>query len=280
MGNKTRQLLMKANPDLYAELHPTLNTIDTTILSPGSNKKVWWQCSKNISHSWQASVSNRAQGSGCAMCSGKFVIHGVNDLSVSNPQLYSELHPTMNTIDTTTLTAGSHKKVWWQCSESPSHYWEASVSQRVRGRGCPLCVGQFVVHGVNDLSVLRPDLYAELHPTMNTIDTTILSSSSAKKLWWQCVNDPSHYWYAALSNRYNGSGCAMCSGKFVVHGVNDLSVLRPDLYAELHPTMNTIDTTTLTPGSHKKVWWQCSETPSHYWQASVNSRSQGSGCPY
>ena len=34
----------------------------------------------------------------------------------------------------------------------------------------------------------------------------------------------------------------------------------------------------LTVGSGKKVWWKCSK--GHEWQATIDRRSQGKGCPY
>lgn len=33
----------------------------------------------------------------------------------------------------------------------------------------------------------------------------------------------------------------------------------------------------VSPGSHKRVWWRCGQ--GHEWQATVKSRSEGSGCP-
>lgn len=30
--------------------------------------------------------------------------------------------------------------------------------------------------------------------------------------------------------------------------------------------------------SNKKVWWRCSRN--HSWEAAINSRNRGSGCPY
>ena len=38
------------------------------------------------------------------------------------------------------------------------------------------------------------------------------------------------------------------------------------------------DPNTLTLGSGKKVWWQCKK--GHEWQATIDRRSQGKGCPY
>lgn len=284
MGNKEVRLLRDVSPSLYAELHPTMNTIDTTSLAPGSSKKVWWQCSRNPFHYWKTTVANRASGKGCAMCKGLYVVHGINDISVSNPILYSELHPTLNTIDTTILSPGSNKKVWWQCSKNPSHYWQAAVSHRTIGGGCSMCRGFYVVHGINDLSVTHPDLYVELHSTRNIIDTNVLYSGSSKKVWWQCSKNALHYWETAVTTRTIGHGCGMCTGRIVVHGANDLSVSHPDLYNELYVEKNTsegIDHKTLFGNTPTKVWWKCRKDDRHFWKASVNSRSgiAQTGCP-
>lgn len=39
-----------------------------------------------------------------------------------------------------------------------------------------------------------------------------------------------------------------------------------------------LDPHILTQGSHKKVWWKCSK--GHEWQATINHRNNGTGCPY
>ena len=47
-------------------------------------------------------------------------------------------------------------------------------------------------------------------------------------------------------------------------------------HSEKNPSLNP---TSVTPFSGKKVWWQCEK--GHQWQASVANRtSRGSGCPY
>lgn len=35
------------------------------------------------------------------------------------------------------LTYGSAKKVWWICDKG--HEWQARISSRVNGTGCPIC---------------------------------------------------------------------------------------------------------------------------------------------
>ena len=64
----------------------------------------------------------------------------------------------------------------------------------------------------------------------------------------------------------------------VIPGTNDLATLNPNLAAQWHPTKNG----DLLPShvsfcSGKKTWWKCSE--GHEWQAQINSRQHGSGCP-
>ena len=57
-------------PDLAREWHPTKNlplTPDQVL--PGSEKKVWWQCS--LGHEWRATIHSRTDGCGCPVCAGK-----------------------------------------------------------------------------------------------------------------------------------------------------------------------------------------------------------------
>lgn len=59
----------------------------------------------------------------------------------------------------------------------------------------------------------------------------------------------------------------------------DLASKRPDLAAEWHPTKNgDLKPADVAAGAHRKVWWQgkCG----HEWEASLNSRAKGNGCPY
>ena len=55
------------NPKLAKEWHPSKNKdLKPSDFSFGSQKKVWWKCSKN--HEWQAVIKNRDSGAGCPEC--------------------------------------------------------------------------------------------------------------------------------------------------------------------------------------------------------------------
>lgn len=88
------------------------------------------------------------------------LIIGQNDLATVNPDLASEWHPTKNgLLLPSQVGAGTKRKVWWKCHLG--HEWEASVSSRNKGSGCPYCAGQRAISGVNDLSTVNPGLAAE-----------------------------------------------------------------------------------------------------------------------
>lgn len=62
--------LATTNPEIAAQWHPTKNgNLKPADVMAGSNRKVWWLCSK-CGHEWEAQVLARArQGSGCPVCS-------------------------------------------------------------------------------------------------------------------------------------------------------------------------------------------------------------------
>ncbi len=60
---------------------------------------------------------------------------------------------------------------------------------------------------------------------------------------------------------------------------NILTTRSPELSKQWHPTKNKeLSPEDVSPGSGKKVWWLCKE--GHEWQAVINSRNRGMGCPY
>lgn len=60
---------------------------------------------------------------------------------------------------------------------------------------------------------------------------------------------------------------------------NNLVAVNPELAKEWHPTKNgNLLPQMVTAGSKKKVWWN--GTCGHEWEAQVNSRNHGHGCPF
>ena len=129
--------LATLNPKLAAEWHPSLNgELRPFDFMPGSNKRVWWKCSKG--HEWQNTVNVRNGGNGCPYCSNQMLLKGYNDLETVNPMLAKQWHPTLNgDLTSSDVMFGSNKKAWWLCEKG--HEWQAQISSRNKGAGCMTC---------------------------------------------------------------------------------------------------------------------------------------------
>ena len=195
-------------------------------------------------------------------------------LLFSNPEVATEWNYDKNgNLRPEHLTANSHKKVWWKCSKG--HEWQASISDRNNGRGCPYCSNQKVLRGYNDLQIINPNLVKEWNYEKNELTPVDVTANSNKKVWWKCHNG--HEWQATIANRNMGKGCPYCSGRYVVKGKNDLQSINPNLAKEWNYEKNELTPADVTPNSHKKVWWKCHN--GHEWQAIISDRNRGRRCP-
>ena len=264
------------NPALAAEWHPTLNgDIKASDVTACSHNKVWWRC--KMGHEWKASISNRSRGKKCPYCSGRLPIPGETDLATKRPALADEWHPTLNgDLKPSDVTVSSNKKVWWRCKNG--HEWKASMNSRSNGNNCPYCYGRLPIPGETDLTTKNPALADEWHPILNgDIKPSDVTAGSNKKVWWSCKMG--HEWKARVNSRIDGNHCPYCSGRLPIPGETDLATKSPALADEWHPTLNgDLKPSDVTVSSRKKVWWRCKN--GHEWKASMNSRSNGSNCPY
>jgi hypothetical protein len=108
-------------------------------VSAGSKRRVWWHCAAG--HEWQATVESRAlRGHGCPYCAGKRAAPETS-LAATHPALAAEWHPSRNgVLRPEDVRAGSARKVWWRCSRTPRHLWQAQILARaLAGTGCPRC---------------------------------------------------------------------------------------------------------------------------------------------
>ena len=271
-SNKEKRYLSD-NAQLMKEWNYEKNiNISPYNITLGSEKKVWWKCERG--HEWEAVVYSRKINK-CPICSGRKVLKGYNDLLTLKPQIAKEWHTEKNKdITPKEVTINSHKKVWWlgKCG----HEWISSVSDRTRGRGCPICKSKKVVAGINDIGTTHPDIIKEWHPLNNKVKFTEILAQSNKTIWWIC--DKGHEYKTSPANRIaKRDGCPICSNKQILIGYNDLATTHPKLIEEWHPTRNIITPQEITFGSEKKIWWQCKE--GHEWEAVVYSR-KNNGCPY
>ena len=130
-------------PDIAAQWDEEKNgALRPNNVTAGSNRRVWWRCEKG--HSYRAVIAQRVQrGDGCPYCANRKVLPGFNDLATAAPLVAKQWHETRNgALTPEMVTAGSHKKAWWQCSYG--HVWKAAIYSRagVQQCGCPVCAGK------------------------------------------------------------------------------------------------------------------------------------------
>ena len=243
-----------------------------------TSKKYWWICRKG--HEWQASPANRAAvGKGkntkCPYCSNKKV-NLDNCLTKTNPKLAKEWNYKQNgNIKPTMVTKGSQKRVWWQCSKG--HAWEATISSRNRGNGCPYC-SHLKVSDESSLLVIRPDLAEEWnYEKNNNITPRDVTAKSKKRVWWKC--NKGHEWETTVAKRNESiCGCPYCFRRRASEEYC-LESSCPDLVREWNYEKNeNLTPKEITKGSKKSVWWKCEK--GHEWMAIVSYRSIGKyNCP-
>ncbi len=256
--------LAETHPDVAAQA----DGWDPATVKAGSNKKHLWICGNG--HSWVTSVLSRTQGgrknlgTGCAVCSGRKLLKGFNDLKTVNP----DLAPEALDWEPSEFLRGSGARKSWKCSKN--HIWTQSIKERAcNGSGCPVCNGKVVDVGVNDLATLFPEIAAQA----DGWDPQTVFAQSNKKVKWRCSKG--HGWLGSVNNRTaGGNGCPICIGQSVLAGFNDLSTTHPTVAAEAIGW----DPTKVTAGTNVKYEWQCEA--GHSWKASPHNRAlNGRGCP-
>jgi hypothetical protein len=200
-----------------------------------------------------------------------------NTLLLLRPSLVKEWNNEKNgALKLEYFKVNSHRKVWWKCCKG--HEWVASIAKRSSGHNCPYCSGKKVLSGYNDLATVNYALAKEWNQVKNgKLTPKEITIGSDKKVWWQC--EKGHEWQAQVCDRAHGKGCPYCSGKKVLSGYNDLATTNPELTKEWNCEKNgELKPKDVTAGSGKKVWWKCDK--GHEWQAIINNRNKGKGCPY
>ncbi len=263
--------LLERRPDVAKQWHPKLNSpLTANQVTFMSSIKAWWLCSRG--HEWQAPISDRSSGRGCAYCSGRRASSS-HCLSSADPLLAQEWHPIKNGIlKPSNMTPSSGRVVWWLCSKG--HAWQCSIHSRRAGVRCYECTKMGLIP--RSLLVKYPELAKEFHPVKNGgLSPRDIAGRSGKQFWWQC--HLKHEWRATAANRSGGRGCPYCGGKKIIPG-NSLGALRPDLAKEWLKKINSpLTPFNVAPFSGKKVWWECRR--SHHWRAVISSRTNGTGCP-
>ena len=118
-----------------------------------------------------------------------------------------------------------------------------------------------------------------------------ISYGSKKNVWWKC-HICGYEWKTSPNSRTNGNeknrrGCPVCSKKHMIEKLNRHFIISNGSLQEKDPSLSEewdydlnigLTPNQVTLNSKKKVWWICSK--GHRWQATIDNRARGHGCPY
>ncbi|MFA7157180.1 MAG: zinc-ribbon domain-containing protein [Bacilli bacterium] len=172
----------------------------------GAIKKLNWKC-LNCKETFTMNWNNIYSGQSCGVCAGLQVVLS-NCLATKNPELAKEWHPTLNgELTPYNVIPNRNKKVWWKCDEG--HEWEAIISSRNNGCGCPYCSGRYPTKE-NNLLIINSELCKEWNYNKNKKKPENYLPNSNDKVWWKC-RECGHEWKSTINNRNNGTGCPQCN---------------------------------------------------------------------
>lgn len=217
---------------------------------------------------------------GCPYCAGKAVYQGENDLLSQAPEVAQYFDEEMNQCSASEVFVKSGKKYWWNCDNGLNHKYQMKPLNKVnRNQRCPICSGQQLLTGFNDLQTKYPNVAKEWDYSLNENKPSDYTYGSGYKAWWKCDKCGKSY-QSPINIHIRGHKCPYCAGLKVLSGKNDLATLFPDIAAE-YSDDNELPANKISAQTHKKVKWVCSHCNQEY-LASPHHRTSNdkTGCPY
>jgi len=106
------------------------NTTSQRLERCSRDSEVWWRCSVEPEHEWQAAPAYRVQSPNCPFCLNRRTSRD-NNLSQVYPDIAKQWHPTKNgKLRPSDVVAGSGKKVWLEVSLGLGPRMELSCRQQ------------------------------------------------------------------------------------------------------------------------------------------------------
>lgn len=202
-------------PSIANEWHPTKNgDLTPKDVTPGSNKKVWWKCSK-CGNEWEAIIKTRTKGYGCKRCSyEKRTITTTKkrgNIFDFYPELLEQWDYEKNVgIDIKTIAPTSKKEYWWKCPKG--HSYLSSPVVKKGSQGCPVCSGKRT-DSSNSLASNDPELAKLWDYTKNADKPSEYTCNSGKEKWWVCPSCNASF-YKRIQQMHKGKRCPICGVKY------------------------------------------------------------------
>ena len=256
------------NPNLAKEWNYNKNgSLTPEKVTNNSGKKVWWICDKG--HEWQATIASRNYGNGCPKCANenqtsfpeKIVFYYISNVYKDAIENYKpewlkpmELDIYIPSIKTAIEYDG---RQWHKDSRKDNVKNDLCVKQgiklyRLREKGCSIINNNSINFTLENIKVDGSQVVEGIKWLSKQIgfNTDVNISRDFNE-----INE--------IINYYKKEKCLINSHLIHQWNYNKNGSLTPEK---------------VTNNSGKKVWWICDK--GHEWQAGINDRQRGDGCPY
>jgi hypothetical protein len=245
-------------------------------VSPGSELVVKWYCLNEPEHrAFWARICDRVRSfehntysQSCAVCGH------LSKESNSQPlpeRLRKEwLREKNGFIPASWVNARSNMLAYWRCTKG-AHVFRAKVSERFAGQDCPSCFSG----ERHNLPRYYPDIFALYQHRAKNLGYSYRQLPGNHKVYWQCLDNPKHEWYASFQMMLLDALCPKCNLWHI-----DLREY-PNLFIEFERSKNKgVDPCEIVR-STELIHWRCKAGEDHRWSATVEKRVfRGDGCPY
>ena len=231
---------------------------------PSSGKLVWWKCSKG--HEWQAKIYSRNSGTGCPICASE------RNTSFPEYALIYYFQKCGLGIIHSFKEKGYELDVYIPSKriaiEYDGYYWHKDKIQEDIAKNLK-CVDDGI-----KLYRIREGL-----PPLNDSSIDYVIQKNQKDLSTvieKLLND-----IAETSVIVDLKKDAIAIESLREHIEKEISIMHynPKVVEEWNYEKNgSLKPEFFNRNSHKKVWWKCQK--GHEWQATIDNRSKGHGCPY
>lgn len=268
--------LATLNPTAAKEWHPTKNgTLTPYDVTLHSNKKVWWLCEKG--HEWYAPIDRRTKSFGCPICSSEHktsfpeqaILFYLSKVLVAQSRYRVDRYNEIDVYLPEIKIGVEYDGVFYHTSDQAKKK-EKRKEEELEKLGITLIRVKEREKQIAPV-IEGKKIYCKPAPTDENLTSTIEMlitmlgelSGISKNIDVDVKRDRTEILcqYIALTKE------------------NSILAKNPELAAEWHPTKNgTLLPEHFAASANRKAWWLCRN--GHEWEAAINSRNQGVGCPY
>jgi hypothetical protein len=264
-------------PDLCREWDADKNgSLKPHEVTPKSQRKVWWKCKRG--HVWRAKIADRAYGTGCPKCS-----HQTSKLEI---RIFCELGTILEDVRWREKKLGLEMDVYVKkykiAVEIDSRYHHEGKADSDLRKAEKLAQAGVALYRLREAGLEKP-LVRDIDFTQQESHLSIIRKLLRRFL----VDENLLPTDRAKIIDYLSQGKLAGKDQYREILVSLPTPLYEHSLESLHPTLavqwDTAKNAPLEPrhfkaGSNHKVWWKCEA--GHSWQASIDKRVAGRGCPY